>query len=576
MGGYIDNYATPGNPVVDITGAVLGVLLNFESKGAAAPQDFPISSFQSLLSLPQSLLVLLQTPLNQIFDQIWSQNTDANGKTMRDRTSASIISQISSGVPKLGDGYSAYNIGVTLPTTGLLRSIVLTGGLNSPGLNQLIFLSYELFGIAASFTSTAPWSAGPFMDPSYNITFDIELLIGIGLPFSPGPLTVTTSATIENATISGSNVSADIADALKTVINFLSDQPTDIFQAVEGQIDASGSNVAVDLGQLSKLLIQFSAVWQTARSFGFTQLGVFIDGNARTLNIRLTHPVDPAPTAVNAATPTYPSLFRPLLRPSFTRVQVGGSLTVTGTNFPIAQANALYIGWNDTTSGTVIESDIMWGPAGASMQTVTKTRNGNDGGNTFVATNLISNTTYVFAVRDQDQLTETPFTQPPLSVTTQATDLLDLLLEYGGTQWVVGTATLTASGSFSATIFIPPGVAPGNYTLAAVLMGNELASTPIEVVSVLQPGIEVFGGVEETYPFTLSGAGFQSGTVTIFIDTVGGATLGTVPCSNTGAFEAHFVWPRGVTGMHSIVAQEIVGGQTLEASVTVLAEALPQ
>ena len=36
---YIDNYATPGNPVVDITGKPLGIQLLFADKGAQVEQS---------------------------------------------------------------------------------------------------------------------------------------------------------------------------------------------------------------------------------------------------------------------------------------------------------------------------------------------------------------------------------------------------------------------------------------------------------------------------------------------------------------------------------------------------------
>ena len=128
---------------------------------------------------------------------------------------------------------------------------------------------------------------------------------------------------------------------------------------------------------------------------------------------------------------------------------------MTGTNFPIGQANALYIGWTDTTSGNVTESDITWGPAGGPLTTVIIPRNGSDGGNSLALTNLVANSAYVFAVRDQDLLTETPFTDPPVTISTQATDIANILLEYGAMQWAVGSGQLTPTGTFSASVNIP-------------------------------------------------------------------------------------------------------------------------
>ena len=58
MSGYIDNYARPENPVVDVTGKPLGVLMTFTDKGAASPTDHPLLSVPGLPSIPPSLVTL--------------------------------------------------------------------------------------------------------------------------------------------------------------------------------------------------------------------------------------------------------------------------------------------------------------------------------------------------------------------------------------------------------------------------------------------------------------------------------------------------------------------------------------
>jgi hypothetical protein len=574
--------------LIDITGTLLTVLLNFENKGAQAPTDHNLLAFTGLLNVPPNIVALLQAPLNQLFDQVWAQQTDSNGQTMRDRAKAQIESQISSGVAKLGSSYSAYNISLNLPQAGRLRAIVISGpGANDPNVSQFIDLSYELNGISANFTVTTPYTGGLIGDPTYNLTFDIELLIVIVVPPFAGPLNTTAEFNVANANISASNVIADIGDAILTAINFLSDQPTNIFQSAEGQIDSSGGAIP-NLGPLTTLISQLATVWQQAAvQVGFTQLAAFIDAQP-SLNLRFTHPLDPAPTIVNAAVPPYPSLFPPQLGTSASIVQAGQSLGVTGTNFPVGQASALYIAWNDTTSGIVRESDINWGPANDPVQSVSKPRNGADGGNTFSVSNLLANTAYAFSVRDQDLITETPF-GPPFLITTQPTNLVDLLLSAtgGGQQTPVGSASLTGSGAFVTTVQIPQNTAAGMYTLAAALMGNILASATIQVVAasqqlpatieVIDPATDtVLGSVEETYAFTLRGEGFQPGAVNVSIDTVNGQVLGTASGDATGSFQANFIWPRGFTGQHGIVAEEIAGNQTYQASVSVFAQALPQ
>jgi hypothetical protein len=580
--GYIDNYASPGNPVIDITGTPLGILLNFVPKGSASPQTVSALPFVSTLDLPPALLAQLQTPLSQIGDQVWSQDTDANGKTMRDRTTATIISDVSAAVSMRGAGYSAYNISANLPTTGILRSLIIGGDPPSP--IQTIFLSYELLGISVSFTSTTPYTGGLIPDPTYNVTFDVELLMIIITPAEPGPFSLSSSVNVENANISASNVIAAVGDAVATFVNFITEQPTNLFQAGEGQIDSSGGQVAVDPGPFSALLAQLSAGWLAAVPFGFVQFHAFINPNSRTLNFQLTHPVDPAPVPVNAAVPAYPTLAQPILGTSTSCVEPGGSLTVTGTNFPIGQANALYVGWTDTTSGNVTESDINWGRAGGPLTAVIIPRNGSDGRNSLALTNLVANSPYVFAVRDQDLLTETPFTEPPVTITTQATDIANILLQYGATQWAVGNGQLTSTGVFSASVNIPTGLTPGTYQLAAFLNGTEIAKTSISVSAACQTRIELINpetetlssGAIVTYPVTVRGDGFEAGTVDLYIDGPSGTQLGSVVISSGTSFQATFIWPLTAAGTHELVAQETVGGQTLTAPpITVTAENLP-
>jgi hypothetical protein len=582
MSGYIDNYATEGNPVVDITGTPLGFLINFVAKGATAPQDISVLSFANALNLSQALVTELQTPLSQIGDQVWSQDKDANGKTMRDRASATIVTQLSSSVTKaLGSGFSAYNISTNLPATGILRSIVV---------GENIFLSYELIGVGVSFSLTTPITGGPISDPNFTATFDAELLIIITIPPSPGQFNLTSTVNIENANVSPLGPIAGLAVIGLQVFQFIMGQPNNFFEEATGQIDSSGGIITANVGPFSAMLAQLSSAWQQAIPYGFRQATAFIDQNARALNVRLTHPVDPAPVPVNAADPTYPSLFQPSLGTSTSCVEPGGSLNVTGTNFPIGQANDLYIGWQDTTSGNVTQSDITWGPAGdpmhptgGPMQTVTKTRNPSDDGNSLALTNLVPNTAYLVAIRDQDLLTETAFTQPAITISTQITDIVHILLEYGATQWSVGSGQLTATGTFTTTVDIPADLTPGTYSLKAVLGGTEIKATDIEVASACKTRIEVIDptsntvqtGVVETYSFTLRGDGFEAGTVNIYIDSISGAFLGSAVIANGTSFQKEFIWPTGSVGTHSIVAQETVGSQALEVNTTVTADAQP-
>ena len=111
----------------------------------------------------------------------------------------------------------------------------------------LVYLSYEINGNSASWSlhNTQIW---PLSDASYTLTFELELFIQIVIPAQVGsPLTTTALAFVENSNISGGNATADIADFVGGLINFLNGQPFNIFQGAEGSIDSEGSGTAVNL-----------------------------------------------------------------------------------------------------------------------------------------------------------------------------------------------------------------------------------------------------------------------------------------------------------------------------------------
>lgn len=195
------------------------------------------------------MLNLIQTPVSQQFDQMWSVNTE-NGQTQRDTATAAVISQIQSLEP------SATNITASLPATGTLRAVVLSSEATRwPGYNQVIYLSYELNGCSAQFTLPGG-SAGGVLggalavigtltslntgDPVINVTFDIELLVGIGVPVAPSSFMLISSTFISNANISAGNLTAKILNGAASVLNFLEGQPPPN-QATEGTIDASAA-----------------------------------------------------------------------------------------------------------------------------------------------------------------------------------------------------------------------------------------------------------------------------------------------------------------------------------------------
>ncbi|HEX9030709.1 MAG TPA: hypothetical protein VF834_02610, partial [Streptosporangiaceae bacterium] len=64
----------------------------------------------------------------------------------------------------------------------------------------------------------------------------------------------------------------------------------------------------------------------------------------------------------------------------------------------------------------------------------------------------------------------------------------------------------------------------------------------------------VVGGV----PVDLRGQNFTPGTVHLWVDAVGGTSMGTATADQTGTFSASPGWPIGVIGAHQILAEESV------------------
>lgn len=306
------------------------------------------------------------------------------------------------------------------------------------------------------------------------------------------------------------------------------------------------------------MLSQLSATWLAAVPSGFLMLSAFIDDSAHALNLRLTHPVDRPPVATNLVQ-SGPDVFQAMIAPSFPQAQVEGTLIITGWNFPLGQATALYITWSDTTSGDITESDIQYGQAGHTPDTQPLTRSPHDNKNWYGFSSLTPQTSYQFSVQDQHLATETGF-GPTLTLTTDRTNDVNLVLRGQG-QFPVGQTVLTPTGGFVATIGVPE-VPVGTYTLAAVHDGSELAHCTIQFVTTLQAGLNapfppLLGG-----PFILQRSGFEPGTVNVFLDSVSGQLLGTVTTTNS-TFDTTMTWPATAEGPHDIVAKEIVGEQTI-------------
>jgi hypothetical protein len=86
----------------------------------------------------------------------------------------------------------------------------------------------------------------------------------------------------------------------------------------------------------------------------------------------------------------------------------------------------------------------------------------------------------------------------------------------------------------------------------------------------------VVQSIIEGEALTLRGAGFRAGTINISIDTAGGQPLGTATGDPSGNFQATFKWPAGVIGSRNVVAEQTIGGPTLDASTNLFVQPIPR
>jgi len=557
--------------LIDITGKPLRILLNFREKAAIGPTgtDHPFSTGL----LPPSAQQLIQTPLNQMIDKFWSGTKDSSNKTMRDRAGDTVIIQIQQAVQSRGETPS--DVSGSFPATGTLGANAMQGKIN--GISRtVIFLDYALPGEIFSFnTGLAAW----------RLHFNADLMIWVIVPDFPGwPLTATASFNISNADITAANFAASVAEGFGQIGNFLSDQPS-LFQAAEGAADQT---VPAQLGDLAILLNQLTSAFGAAVTQGFLHL--IGDVDAAGWLLRLIHPVDPGPVVRNATEPPVPSLQGPVLVTSQSQVKVGGQFTANGSFFTPAQATALNLQWDDTISGSIIDSDIQWRASNGSPQSASVPRNPFDAfsglGYRHTITAVAPNTTYQVQVRDCDEFTCSDFSATPLVITTAASDEVDILLQSNGINEVVAKATLGIDGTFSALVQIPPATSLGVHPLFATTEGGQTAEASIIVLGIGQVAQPTLGVINpdtgkvlqtppavETMKITVRGEGFAPGQVKLAVDA--GQQLGATTVPANGIFFMSVVWPFGVLGIHQIIASQVVGGTTIQTPVSVFGEKLP-
>ena len=587
---YIDNFGSASNPVRDITGTALGIQAIYAEKGASTRtvhylSEAEIAELDPNITTTESSL--LTTPLSQLCDNAWSVDVNpTTGQTLSQNVQGLIASGVATSSPP---GHAAYRISTNVPETGNLRAIVLPPDTQQP--ITTVILSYEINNLEANWTAHNTQNDWLFLyeDATFKLTFNVEILVQVQIPPQAGPsFTVLSSANVNSAKVSPTNYVGDVETFALNFINFINDQGP-IFQTGEGDIDSTPVGVPSSLGQLSTGLSDIAATWIQVLAFGFVTLTAAVQPvqgqpTQWQLYLEFEHPQDPAPVPVNAAVPTFPSLVSPQIN-TVAEAVAGTSISVTGSQFPLPQATEIHVGWLDTISGNVTESLLNWGPAGGTQSQVTIARNGNDGKNLYTAQNLTAGSSYTFSVQDQDFLTETPFTNPPVTISTTSTEQVNLVLSLGVQTWAVGKALLNETGTLSTPATLPSTLAAGVYTLAATLAGTTLARTFLTILAAgtaLPPEIHFQGvGIDPTTgqplpyvvmefggSFVLDLTGFSAGEVKLYLDNPSGTLIGSTISTGPASFPATFNWPGdGLLAATVVFAQGADPTQTATAPV---------
>ena len=542
MSDQIDNFAPDGG-VVDVTGGRVSFVMHYVKIDATEASDD-----LAIAQLDPKLAVFQLVPLSEQFDALWqgkpgldgTPSVDENGRSQRDQTIDTVDKAIKDAVS------SAFAFTNDIPTTGSLRAFAV---------KQHLFLSYKIAGCKVTFS--VPVALG--IDATADLTFDVEILIILGFQDWPHVKPIV-SAGIGNLDISAASVAASVIEGLASVLGI------NIKSLLERVAPPSQSNPK--LAQSIETLMQ--TIERAAVPAGFTSCTPDADGDKRLIHLVLDHPVDPAPQIRPAAVSGDGGLFQPVLGSDRVQVHAGDTVTLIGSNFPPDQATRAGVEWNDTVTGVVTRSELDISVNGAPANRVTVARQRLDTRNVFFATGLPPGTRVDISVRDCDALTCTPFSNT-VAVTTSTLNGVDITLESGGVSVALpNSATVDASGAFSASVVVPARTAAGMHRLSA-FVGAAFASVSITVLPEVQP---VPRQLHQVDPITgqvvgtlvtpnqlvgVHGDGFPPGraTVVIELDTGGGVQLpvADVATDNEGSFTTQFTWPADSTGgAHTITA----------------------
>ena len=603
VGNIVPAQAAPGDNLPVYTSPIDATGMTFQLRVAAPDRD---TGKRVDITLPVGLAgpklnALFATPLSTQVDRYWNATPDPKtGMTARAAACEGkdgIKAQLAKQIAARGSSYSAYDIACNLAATGQL--LVRQAG-------STLTLAYLLKNNTVSFTSTSPDTCraghgSPLCpnDPKFTAHFATELVTTVR---TPGLCQLTA----EDGTVNVVAASIESNNGAAAVAKFFAGQKfvaaetamTSVVRTQPLPIDAAFAELRTSdacTGKIPALARVLTA---------FRDLEVEIGRQAivvRASHIGIATPaLDlPNPGGARGAQSGVPSFTRPTISTSQPLVAAGTAVATSGRYFPLSVnfATALPVtiqhggyGPNSAILGGGVclggATELRWGPAAGPLRVV-RLPGAVQGqcAPSYAAANLTPGTAYQFSARDCDPITCSPWSPVRNSITAKADPgaaRVVLSLD-GGTP--LGTATVDTKGTFETSVTIPPGTASGAHTLHAV-NGEAKADASIQVIpppsagrtrgSMMMVGLlkgetgcpnHPIASTQTGDGFTLFGSGLAAGPVTIRLDSISGATLGTAVVRADGTFCQQM---RGVpgdqAGAHTLAA---VQNGTVAAQTTV-------
>jgi hypothetical protein len=175
---------------------------------------------------------IFQSTLQKSWMALISGQMKINGQTLRQ--------EIASGIQtaETKQGLSAYNI-----ISGFDGKPSYTGTLKQTPSGAVLEMTFDAKENQTSFSSTTNSIFGSWADPSFNVTYDLDLTVDLSLPLNlaKGKVTAKAEATASNVTVSTDNVLVGLADVFGANI------PERIAEGINGRQENLSSIVPTGL-----------------------------------------------------------------------------------------------------------------------------------------------------------------------------------------------------------------------------------------------------------------------------------------------------------------------------------------